>query len=249
MHPYFNKLSFIALAALAAVLAPAHAATSKATASIDNFRYELVDLNLADGITPSITFTSHMMINAIYADGTQQSSGLGSPMWIGNAFGSAEGTRTDTSLRSTAKINHLPTPDNANHAFTNEFSHWASFTLSPNTQLIFTGVGTIAQELAGPVSYSKSYIRMHAYLSDGYTYDRFTKEYESNTGSFSMNLYGSVSSNEQAIDGGFHLMTGAVLTRTSPVPEPSTYGMLLAGTFMVGAMARRQRRAVARPAA
>lgn len=249
MHPHLNKLSFFALAALAAVVAPAHAATSKATASIDNLLFELVDLDLADGITPSITFNTQSFINEVDADGKYESSSLSPSMWSGNAFGSAQGTLTGTSLTSSVSVHHLPTQDNVEHMFTNVFNQWSSFTLSPHTQLIVTAVGSIAQEHVGPLSYAKSSITMRASVSDDYFVEGFTKEYESTARSFSTNLYGSMNSDEKALDVRFHLTTRASLTGISPVPEPSTYGMLLAGTFMVGAMAGRQRRAVTRPAA
>lgn len=249
MHPHRNKLSFFALAALAAVFTPAHAATSKTTASIDNIRFELIDLNLADGITPSLTFKDQMFTNVIYDGVEYQESKVNPSMRSENAFGSVQGIVTSTSITSSVSVNHVPTHDNVEHVFTNTVAQWTSFTLSPHTQLIVTGVGSIAQERGAPLSYAKSSIRMQAYVWDGAFSESFSKEYQTTYGSFTTNLYGSMSSHEQALNFNLYLATEAVLTGISPVPEPSTYGMLLAGTFMVGTMARRQRRALARPVA
>ena len=134
-----------ALAALAAVFAPAHAATSKASASIDNLRFELVDLNLADGITPSLTFNHRSFTNAIYDDVKYQQSSLSPSMGSGNAFGSAQGILTGTSITSSVSVNHVPTLDNVEHVFRSRLDQWNSFTLSPHTQLIVTAVGSIGR--------------------------------------------------------------------------------------------------------
>ncbi|NHZ81458.1 PEP-CTERM sorting domain-containing protein [Massilia sp. CCM 8695] len=154
---------------------------------------------------------------------------------------------------SAASLDHSVPLDNSYQSFKNENFRTAAFTLSPHTLLIFTGVGTVSQERAGYFRQASSFIGMDGYMwgePGGYT-QQFRSEYRTQAGSTSMNLYGQLRTDERAGQGHLSLHTYAILAEplTSPVPEPSTYGMLLAGTFLVGAVARRQRRAVARQAA
>ncbi|MFB9244029.1 PEP-CTERM sorting domain-containing protein [Massilia antarctica] len=245
MHPHLTKLSFCALTALAAVWAPAHAASSTANATIANFRLELVDLDLNDGITPSITFTRQTWSIETRGAGQVQTLDQAGATSIENAFGSAHGTLSDSTVGSTASVNHPLPLDNTYHAYRNDSFRSATFTLSPNTQLIFTAVGTVSQEKLGYFDYASSYVAMQGALwgtPDGVS-DSFRNDYGTGEGSASMKLYGSLSSDDRVAEGRFLLQTYAILSGpvTSPVPEPSTYAMLLAGTFVLGAVARRRR--------
>lgn len=252
MHSHLYKLSLCALTALAAAWAPVHAATSTATASIEQFRYELVDLDLSDGVTPSITFTQEYWKVDTFGAGQRQSSAAPATNAIVSEFGSAGGTASDTVVSSTASVNHPLPLDGVYHAYRNDSYHVVEFTLSPNTQMIFTGLGTVLHDRQGYFDSSSSHIGMEGSLwgGAGGLIDEFRKTYGTGNGSATINLYATLMTGAHAGEGRFALQTWAILSGpVTTVPEPSTYGMLLAGTFLVGAVARRQRRAAARQAA
>ncbi|MCE3607950.1 PEP-CTERM sorting domain-containing protein [Massilia sp. P8910] len=254
MSAHLNKLSLCALAALVAAWGPAQAATNTAAAAIDHFKYELVDLDLNDGITPSIVFTQQTWSMETRAAGQNQTLTEAGTSSLASASGWARGTLSGTTLSSAVSYTAPVPMDGIFHAYTNESYRSASFTLSPHTQLILTGVGTLSQNRWENFRSQNSMLVMSGYLySDSDDSDQhFQKKYATaGAPATSLNLYGSLSTDDKAGQGSFYLKTSAYLIApdTSPVPEPSTYGMLLAGTFLVGAVARRQRRAVARQVA
>ncbi|WP_222852972.1 PEP-CTERM sorting domain-containing protein [Massilia genomosp. 1] len=254
MHPHFNKRTLCALAALAAAWVPAQANTSTASASIAQFQYRLVDLDLNDGIDPSITFGVDTRWLSTTGDGqTEQISASGTTSIV-TQFGAAGGTLSDTALLSHASLNHSLPVDKLRHEYRNEGKRVGEFILSPNTELIFTAVGKIAQQRDGGLEGSESRIAMRAYLLDanGEEYRQFDKSYEviNRNASATINLYGSLRSDATQRNGQFSFNAyTSLMGVTPPVPEPSTYAMLLAGAAVVGAVARRRRKAAATPAA
>ncbi|MDQ1924163.1 PEP-CTERM sorting domain-containing protein [Massilia pseudoviolaceinigra] len=254
MYAHLNKFSLCALAALAAAWAPAQAASSTVAASIDHFQYQLVDLDLADGISPSIIFANERWSSETYGAGQQQSLAAPGTTSIVTEFGTSGTTLSHSTLSSTASVNFPVPADGVKHLYWNRNSHSASFTLSPNTQLIFTGVARLSEQLVQKFDYSAGRIKMQGTLGDeADLMSTFEKSYLTNDGAATINLYGMLISDAQARQGQFSLETAASLSAPiapiPSVPEPSSYAMLLAGTCLVGAVARRRRRAVARQAA
>lgn len=251
MRACLNPFPAIALAALAVACAPAHAATSTATASIEQFALRLVDLDLNDGITPSISFRPlHTSVMTVGGGRGEELDTYGSTA-IETVFGTAAGTVSDTTVSSSASINH-PLPFGSLHGYRNDSFRSTEFTLSPNTQLIVSAVGKMSRELPEYVSSSTSHLRMLGYLWDdrGLWLDDFNKAYYSPVGSTTIDLTSSLISDGKARTGRFYLSSYAILSGpVMSVPEPSTYAMLLAGTFVVGALARRRRQVRLAPAA
>ncbi|WP_223164819.1 PEP-CTERM sorting domain-containing protein [Massilia mucilaginosa] len=255
MHQYVNKRTLCTLAALAAAWAPAQANTSTASASIEQFQYRLVDLDLNDGIDASITFGTD--IRSLYTEAAgqiQQLSTSGSTSLV-TASGSAGGTLSDTALLAHSSMTHTVPYDDTPLSFLNQGSRVTEFILSPNTELIFTAVGKVEQQLDGRFFQSGSRVRMQGALFADAGAGRpkqFYKEYSLgyHSGSASVNLYGSLISDAKARQGQFSLEVETRLWGpVTPVPEPSTYAMLLAGTFVLGAVARRRRKAAVAAAA
>ncbi|WP_243492056.1 PEP-CTERM sorting domain-containing protein [Massilia violaceinigra] len=255
MQQYINKRTLCALAALAAAWAPAQANTSTSSASIEQFQYRLVDLDLNDGIDASITFGTDVRSLYTAAGGqTQQLDASGSTSLV-SQFGSAGGTLSDTALLAHAGMTHTVPYDDTQLTFSSRGSRVTEFILSPNTELILTAVGKVEQQLDGRFYLSGSQVHMRGSLSgDEGTWrpKQFSKNYELGygSGSATVNLYGSLISDGKARKGEFTLQANAYLWGpVTPVPEPSTYAMLLAGTFVLGAVARRRRKAAAASAA
>ncbi len=251
MHLHFNKRTLCALAALAAAWAPAQANTSSASASIEQFQFRLVDLDLNDGIDASITFGTDIRSLDTEADGqTQQLSASGSTSIV-TAFGSAGGTLSDSALLAHASMIHTLPYDDTQRGFRNAGNRVTEFILSPNTELILTAVGKVEQQFDGGFTRSGSRVHMRASLSgDEGTWQpkQFSKNYELGygSGSATVNMYGSLISDAKARKGQFTLQAYTYLFGpVTPVPEPSTYAMLLAGTFVLGAVARRRKAAAA----
>ncbi|RSZ57762.1 PEP-CTERM sorting domain-containing protein [Massilia atriviolacea] len=159
---------------------------------------------------------------------------------------------SDSAVLARSSVNHLPL-DTANHAYGSRSSRVAEFVLSPNTELIFTGIGRIAQQLGVQFALSEAEIKMSAHLldADGSWSHQLNKNYavRYGDGAATVNLYGSLMSDAQQRRGAFSLDAITILSGpVTSVPEPSTYAMLLAGTFMLGAVARRRKAAGARAA-
>ncbi|NHZ44481.1 PEP-CTERM sorting domain-containing protein [Massilia aquatica] len=255
MHQYINKRTLCALAALAAAWAPAQANTSTSSASIEQFQYRLVDLDLNDGIDASITFGTDVRSLYTAAGGqSQQLNASGSTSFV-SPLGSAGGTLSDSALLAHASMTHTVPYDDTQLRFSSRGTRVTEFILSPNTELILTAVGKVEQQLDGRFYLSGSQVHMRGSLSgDEGTWrpKQFSKNYELGygSGSATVNLYGSLISDSKARKGEFTLLADSYLMGpVTPVPEPSTYAMLLAGTFVLGAAARRRRKAAADPAA
>ena len=177
MYAHFNTLSFCTLTALAAVCSPAQAAPSKATASIEQFRFELVDLDLSDGVTPSISFTQQYWEVDSSGGGQRQTYKTPATTSITTRFGAAGGSASDTGISSSAKVNHPVARDGVYHKYSTNSYRITDFILSPNTQMIFTALGTVSDLRQGKFDSSVARISMQGKLLDesGGWMDSFSK--------------------------------------------------------------------------
>ncbi|NHZ37532.1 PEP-CTERM sorting domain-containing protein [Massilia sp. CCM 8692] len=111
--------------------------------------------------------------------------------------------------------------------------------------MIITALGSVSENRLGVFDSSVARIAMRGKLLDesGDWVDSFSKSYQTDAGSTTLRMYASLSTDEFVRSGNFDVVTQATLAgQISSVPEPSAYAMLLAGTVLVGAMARRRRR-------
>ncbi|WP_229477246.1 PEP-CTERM sorting domain-containing protein [Massilia rubra] len=245
MHPHVNKISLYALCALAAMCSSAHAATSTAKASIEQFHIELVDLDLTDGVTPSLFFTQQSWGVDSVGDAQRQVYTVQGKTSITTSFGATGGSASDSTLSSSASVNHPAVKDGKSHQYTTNSYRITNFTLSPHTQMIITALGSVSENRLGVFDSSVARIAMRGKLLDesGDWVDSFSKSYQTDAGSTTLRMYASLSTDEFVRSGNFDVVTQATLAgQISSVPEPSAYAMLLAGTVLVGAMARRRRR-------
>lgn len=251
MHLHLSQLSLCAVMALAA-WAPAQAATSKVLASVDQFQYRLVDLDLNDGISPSLTITTEFLGVASFGGGQYQALRTYGTTATETIFGSSRSVLSDSTASVAATVNHPVPLDGVRHGYDGYSQRVVDFVLSPNTRMIFSGVATLTNEHIGYFEMAYSDVRVYGLLNQEQAngvMNEFDKTYSVRNGTETFNLNATLTSDSLARNGRFVVQTSATLVGpVSTVPEPSSYAMLLAGAFVVGSVARRRRRAAA-PAA
>ncbi len=247
-HPRKIVAGLIAAGLLAC--APAQAAYGNATASLNNIQFQLIDLDLTDNISPSITFTgtsaSGSLTSYPYPIGKYEfvnSSGFESVDKV-FTYGSGSLSNGPTSMR--AEVHLSPAPGAVSLSMSGSTRQELNFILSPSTRLLFTAEANANVQQEGMTRPYTS-ATLEGYMSstingvDGY--EHFTSALERSGGAGNEFLRGM-------FDTGAGVGTGRLSASTytyfnyypSAVPEPETYGMLLAGLLVVGGVARRNRR-------
>ena len=261
------KLSQLTLSLATAIVisgaAPAMAA-STATGVLTGWSFQLIDLDLTDGITPDIVFSNPFSLSGASAQGQQAEDVL-----VPGAF--ADGVATINGLLGQALGATSPGGNLATGSATGdagalvEFSAiglvFGEFALTPMTGIVITAdfIGTaettlgsdgVRSEAAGAIgllgldvltngvvdSYSSS---AEVFAGAVYTGAGFTGESDSFVGLVTLS-YDNLSSATQfgTTSAYAYAYGGSAL----PVPEPQTLLMMLAGLAAVGGIARRGRR-------
>jgi len=266
---HFKKAGLATLAAAALLLAanPATAASS-AYASMSVF-YKLIDLDLDDNIATSIsfampegygngvgitTYTNYASNSDTYDFGT----GNVSTAYAGSNIAAAASVTNDASWSS--GLFTLTTTGSANNedAVYNQFnsSAWADrqFTLSANTMVVFSASYRIGADTT-PGSFdaasSNTWMETWGPNADGgsqssyVSIDLAEKMYVAPSQSIANRARVSFSnlSDNSPLTGDLHAQIGTfgIASAVTPVPEPESWAMLLAGLGFVGALARRRK--------
>ncbi|MEC5162392.1 MULTISPECIES: PEP-CTERM sorting domain-containing protein [unclassified Janthinobacterium] len=236
--------------AMSVMSASAQAAgVNYASASISDFSYQLIDLNPIDGIAASLTFTAFSStsksdhwyhgggeVNTLSGFGSTKAEGIG---------GASNTTVTQFGVASESRSTAVPLEFEFNMSYSST-SYIQRFTLSANTLVIFSGT---ANHFTGyvPELYSSSGATTKLIGREigarwphipGFSSSLITKE----AGPENMVLLGSMQSFGATMFGEVEMSASTVTRRITPVPEPETYAMLLAGLGLVAGALRRKRR-------
>lgn len=252
MHFYPIKVALCALAATAVSSAPVQAKTATASAHIDQFTYELIDLDLADGITPGISFfgNDELSVNSRYlGDGeNEQRIATTGATQVTRSYGATSAVMTNTGVSSTSRLVDPTAPFAVTHQFNSGGHYISNFLLTPGTGLRISALGSLSVDTQGPGTYGRASFGVGAVLSD-YP-DRSSESvysghyYSTEGGSASHRVSAFVYTDDAARIGSFSFSSFAhtqLYTMPAVVPEPATYAMLLAGVAVIG-LARRRRR-------
>lgn len=235
---------FFLLAAACAGLfhdTPVLALSSSANAQGSQFSYELIDLDLTDQITPAINFTARMEAFSSYYDFIQ-------PMALQriDAFGTTSTTRAageaSASIGADGTSAHavLPTPGLQRE----QFSAWTRWNwdieLTPATAVIFRAVATLDATPGGDGLFASSTVTMFGRLETWnptvQTLSAFNDYVSSSQTQGGQELFGYMHTGSESRRGFVSIEASATVAvlETSPVPEPSSCAMLLAGLGLLG---------------
>ncbi|ATQ73372.1 hypothetical protein CR152_01750 [Massilia violaceinigra] len=253
-----HRLCHVALAASALCAFPAQAQLASASSDITGFSYRLVDLDLADGITPYITITPADQSNVIRRSSSLYGNGAVTHFFtigdigttaLSEAFGSSS-THTGSDFMQAQAQYTAVTPGYQTFGGQNEYRF--KFSLTPSTRLEFSAdialrandTGGAIQALSG-VTVQGLFVWTPPEVVD-YTVFSYTASVED--GTRSDHFLGELRSGAIALDGYFKMTNHATVDANPPppVPEPQTYAMLFAGLTLLGACARRRQAVSAR---
>jgi len=233
------KLLALAAAALSLSLPFAAEAQTTANAYLSGFRYELIDLDLNDGIAAQLTLEDNGL-NVMAGFYATPDSATPDPFHYLNAegtvdvtvaAGSAAGTLTPTSANTSVSLQ-------GDHGQLFSQALWGrNFTLTPNSRLVLHAdahVDGTREETRAGISFAAVFFTWddeEFYLEDGLS----TYQGDSETRALTVAL----SSGAEELSGNYGFTTGVYATVTS-VPEPSTYAMLALGLAGIALTARRK---------
>ncbi|MFP5390653.1 MAG: PEP-CTERM sorting domain-containing protein [Gammaproteobacteria bacterium] len=229
--------SAVLLSAAVLASAAAHAQTVTASAALTGFRYELIDLDPSDGVTPEVSFThfyqTQLIQRAPGSEITRDQAGAGA-LSLANAFGSldASAAGVDASAAGSANLS-APTPA----TFLANGIHKASFSLTRATAILFsadavlTAGGNVGNHEVSAIA--TMFADLQPYQSIGYwTFNR--QEILRGSGSRSLTLSGELRSGADAVTGYFFSSAYVDYASAAPVPEPASGALLIAGLALLG---------------
>lgn len=239
-------VSAACLGALGIAAAPASHAQASSNATIIGFSYTLTDLDLNDGVSPELTLTApnYWILTAVYPDG----SGIPNPVNIidhpgissvDTASGSAVAIYDGVAAWSVVTVN-----DQAPQFAAHVINQW-NFALSPNTSVTMTAYGSIHAEQAGNLmtdayaSVFAAYLATPANPYETYVDDSMYAYYGLDQG---RELSVTFNSGAAELDGRLGFATTAYGQSLAPVPEPSSYAMLICGLVGLAYTKRRTKR-------
>lgn len=234
------KLLALAAPALSLSLSLAAQAETTADAYLSGFRYQLIDLDLNDGIAAQLTLEdSGLNVMAGYYAALDNTTPPDPFHYLNTegtvdvtvAAGRATGTLAATSANTSASLQ-----GDQGALFAQAL--WSrNFTLTPNSRLVLHAdahVDGSREPTRAGIGYAAvffTYGDEEFYVEDGLS----TYQGDSETRALTVAL----SSGAEELSGNYGFTTGVYATMTS-VPEPSTYAMLALGLAGIGWSARRK---------
>lgn len=230
---------FILLLAAGAAQGQAHS-----SASLGNFGYELIDLDPADGVAPSLTLTltdiygeTDLYLGSFSYPTTQATTNTFGKIHVENAYGSGSAAlASDYSSNSAV--------DAAAYSARSGTRLDLQFDLSPRTRVIFSADAAVSAQPVHGFTYAEAGLHGDVttpFISHGTRFDAVDYTY---LGDESGQLSAVANAGDAAITGTLSIRTSASSESfTPPVPEPPAVAMLGGGLVLVAGAVRRRRRA------
>lgn len=256
MKKYTFPLAFLALAATTLSAPLAHAAS--ASSALSNVYIQLFDLDPLDGITPALTFSNgdsslygyafdgvglnyndvgpmgSALANSVTDGGAQAASAV----LAGNVWLPASGNGANSSAAAVGL--------NANAYGQGQLIN-SQFTVTAKTVVVMTATGQASAAAAlGESAYASAYVGMQDLTSNNYSYGQAYSQVDVNG-----NAYGSggpltvqasfVNLLAGNLIGNIYAVAYSSASGVTPVPEPTSYALMLAGVLALGFVSQRRR--------
>jgi hypothetical protein len=231
-----------ACAALLLLAAGAARAQAHSSAGIENFGYELVDLDPADGVTPSLTLTltdiygeTDLYLGSFSYPTTQASTNTFGKIHVENAYGSGSAALAPDYSSSSAV-------DTEAYSARSGTRLDLQFDLSPHTRVIFSAGAAVSAQPVHGFTYAEAGLHGEIttpFISHGTRFDAVDYTY---LGDESGVLSVVANAGEATTTGTLSIRTSASSESfTPPVPEPPAVAMLGGGLVLVAGAPRRRR--------
>lgn len=243
MTEHIKRLCGCLVAAATVLAAPlAGAAAGQSSASMTGFTITLIDLNPDDGIAPAVTYKTDSMVSW-----SQRSNGPAAVVdWKAGASSTEVRQQSGWAQTTTDARSAVARAESLDD--TSQFLAWSTrtmnFELTPWTAIAFSGLAQVESTVRGS-RLTDGTVAMWGNLyneavggEDRFPLSSFEYELNSARRPGVQALVGLLQSGATTGYGDFNLRAIAE-ANVIPVPEPSTYAMLLAGLGLVGWAGRR----------